>query len=331
MNLPWVEKYRPQSLTDIIDNNDNIQTLKKMLSQGSLLHLLFYGPPGTGKTSTILAIARQLYGEHYRRFILELNASDERGIDTVRNKIPEFAKVACSTLRLIILDEADAMTTDAQNALRRVIEQYSEKCRFCLICNDVSAIIPGLQSRCAKLRFCNLNKKQLQSKLQYIVQQEGINISQSAIEYLADIKDDFRMILNTLQCLHTMKVHITPEVIDDYMGRISMKQFYQLLKIIKEQPVNRACRLIARKFTEERWSLESLIERLTDHLLSFTDEKYLEAQNRLITFLAKLESQMHTTNNQILQLYAIIINLQLERCFLSIPIPDLKTPENVNV
>ena len=309
MDLPWIEKYRPTSLDEVIDNHQNVATLQRMLEQGSLLHLLFYGPPGTGKTSTILALARQLYGPQYRHFILELNASDERGIDTVRNKIPEFAKVSSRALRLIILDEADAMTTDAQNALRRVIEQYADKCRFCLICNDISAIIPGLQSRCAKLRFCNLNVLQLKNKLQLVVKQEQIKITPAGLAYLATIKNDFRMVLNTLQCLHVLGDPITPELINRYLGLISDQQFQQFLSTVKNQPVNQACQQIVRQFQQDRWSLESLITRLMNYLVD--TNLSVARQSELINFLAQLESQIHTTNNQVLQIYALVIKLKV--------------------
>ena len=149
-NLPWVEKYRPSVLQELISHEDIIRTIRKFISEEKLPHLLFYGPPGTGKTSTILACAKELYSpKEFNSMVLELNASDDRGINVVRNQILSFASTRTifnSGYKLVILDEADAMTNDAQNALRRIIEKYTDNVRFCLICNYLSKIIPALQS-----------------------------------------------------------------------------------------------------------------------------------------------------------------------------------------
>ncbi|KAK8791861.1 hypothetical protein WA158_005238 [Blastocystis sp. Blastoise] len=149
--LPWVEKYRPTEFEEIVSHDDILSTINKLIENKKLPHLLFHGPPGTGKTTTILACARKMYGSNYKSMTLELNASDDRGIDVVRDQIKNFAgtqKLFSSGVKLIILDEADNMTNVAQFALRRIIEKYSQNTRFCLICNYVSNIIPALQSRC---------------------------------------------------------------------------------------------------------------------------------------------------------------------------------------
>ena len=145
-SLPWVEKYRPKSLDELVSQEDIVSTLNKLIDSNRLPHLLFYGPPGTGKTSTILAATARLFGSKAKAMTLELNASDDRGIGVVRDQIKEFAgtkKLFSSGSKLIILDEADAMTNDAQAALRRVIEKYSANTRFCLICNYVSRYAPS--------------------------------------------------------------------------------------------------------------------------------------------------------------------------------------------
>eukprot|EP00948_MAST-09A_sp_MAST-9A-sp1_P001719 g1719.t1 len=204
-HLPWIEKYRPKSFTDLVSHEEILTTISRLTESGKLPHLLLYGPPGTGKTSTVLAIAAKLYGSSARNAnVLELNASDERGIDVVRNRIKDFAGTrklfSKGHIKLVVLDEADAMTSEAQFALRRVIEKYTKTCRFCLICNFVSKIIPALQSRCTKFRFAPLVPSQILPRLQYVIAQEKINITQEGMEMLLKIsKGDMRKVLNILQ------------------------------------------------------------------------------------------------------------------------------------
>src|SRR5258706_4019893 len=205
-NLPWIEKYRPNSLDEIIDHSEKIETLRALIRNKELTHLLFFGACGSGKTSMILAVAREMYGDQYKKYILELNASDDRGIETVSKKIPDFVQTTSNQIRLVILDEADAMTNDAQSALRRVIEKYSKNSRFCLICNNINKIIPGLQSRCTKMRFAYLDTNKIKSKIQIIIASENVKITEDALERLITINRDFRQILNTLQCLHAIKL-----------------------------------------------------------------------------------------------------------------------------
>jgi len=213
-NLPWIEKYRPKTMDDMIDHEEKINTLKNLIHKNELPHLLFYGPPGTGKTSLILAAAREMYGNEFKIHILELNASDDRGIDIVRNKIPNFVKTKSNKLRLVILDEADAMTQDAQSALRRVMEKYINTSRFCLICNNFNKIIPGIKSRCSIMRFGILNALEVQSKIRQITDKEHVQITDEAITTLINVQKDFRQILNTLQCLHYIRIgNITSNVL----------------------------------------------------------------------------------------------------------------------
>eukprot|EP00188_Purpureofilum_apyrenoidigerum_P000365 Plantae.Rhodophyta-Purpureofilum_apyrenoidigerum.ctg11587.p1 GENE.Plantae.Rhodophyta-Purpureofilum_apyrenoidigerum.ctg11587~~Plantae.Rhodophyta-Purpureofilum_apyrenoidigerum.ctg11587.p1 ORF type:complete len:351 (+),score=61.89 Plantae.Rhodophyta-Purpureofilum_apyrenoidigerum.ctg11587:35-1054(+) len=202
-NIMWIEKYRPTCMNEVLSHQDVVLTLKKLIDSGRLPHLLFYGPPGTGKTSTILACAKEMYGKSMGSMVLELNASDDRGINVVREQIKTFAstkRIFSSGVKLIILDEADAMTSAAQMALRRVIEKYSQNTRFCLICNYVNKIIPALQSRCTRFRFGPLNREDMQIRLSEICQTEGMKIDDSAIDALIHLSGgDMRKCLNILQ------------------------------------------------------------------------------------------------------------------------------------
>ncbi len=164
--------------------------MTRLIDQDRLPHLLFYGPPGTGKTTTILACARKIYGDNYKKMILELNASDDRGIKTVRDTIKDFAssrQMFATGPKLIILDESDAMSTDAQAALRRVVEKFTTNTRFCFICNYVSKIIPALQSRCTKFRFAPLHPEQIVPRVKYICEQEKIEVTQDGVEALVKL------------------------------------------------------------------------------------------------------------------------------------------------
>eukprot|EP01134_Creolimax_fragrantissima_P002002 CFRG2002T1 len=203
VQLPWVEKYRPSCMDDLVSHGDIISTIQTFIKEDRVPHLLFYGPPGTGKTSTILACAQQIYGKNYKNMILELNASDDRGIDVVRECIKSFAStrtIFSSGYKLIILDEADAMTNVAQAALRRVIEKYTRNVRFCLICNYVSKIIPAVQSRCTSFRFAPLGVNQMQDRLAHVVSKENVNVTDDGNTALLNLANgDMRKVLNVLQ------------------------------------------------------------------------------------------------------------------------------------
>ncbi|KAG7817605.1 hypothetical protein KL928_003504 [Ogataea angusta] len=206
-NLPWVEKYRPAKLDDVYGQKDVVQTVRKFAKEGRIPHLLFYGPPGTGKTSTIIALARELYGKNYRNMVLELNASDDRGIDVVRDQIKNFAstrQIFNSGFKLIILDEADAMSNAAQNALRRVIEKYTKNTRFCILANYSHKLNPALLSRCTRFRFSPLADSALQDRVDHVIKAEGLKIASNARQSLLELSEgDMRRALNVLQACAT--------------------------------------------------------------------------------------------------------------------------------
>ncbi|XP_011304933.1 replication factor C subunit 5 [Fopius arisanus] len=222
-NLPWVEKYRPATLNDLISHEDIIKTINKFIDEDQLPHLLLYGPPGTGKTSTILACAKKLYTPaQFQSMVLELNASDDRGIGIVRGQILSFASTGTmyrSGFKLIILDEADAMTNDAQNALRRIMEKYTDNVRFCIICNYLSKIIPALQSRCTKFRFGPLSSDQIMPRLEHVIQEEKLTVSEDGKQALMTLSGgDMRKVLNVLQSTWLAYGSVTEENVYNCVG-----------------------------------------------------------------------------------------------------------------
>lgn len=186
-------------------------------------HLLFYGPAGTGKTSTILACAKQLYTPvQFQSMVLELNASDDRGIGIVRGQVLNFAStrtIFSGGFKLIILDEADAMTNDAQNALRRIIEKYTDNVRFCIICNYLSKIIPALQSRCTRFRFAPLSSKQILPRLNHVVEKENLTVTEDGKKALMDLSGgDMRKVLNVLQSTYMAFKNVTEDNVYTCVG-----------------------------------------------------------------------------------------------------------------
>ena len=202
--LPWIEKYRPRLLKDVVGNEETVSRLAVIAENGNLPNIIIAGPPGTGKTTSILALARQMLGSAYSDAVLELNASDQRGIDVVRNKIKIFAQKKVTLPpgchKLVLLDEADSMTSGAQQAMRRTMELYSRTTRFALACNISSKIIEPIQSRCAILRFSRLSEKQLLERLLYVCRAEALEYTNEGLEALIFTSEgDMRTALKNLQ------------------------------------------------------------------------------------------------------------------------------------
>ncbi|KQM11045.1 Replication factor C small subunit [Methanomassiliicoccales archaeon RumEn M1] len=238
MNEIWIEKYRPRSLKDVVGQKDIVDRLQSYVEVRNLPHLMFAGPAGTGKTTCAVALARELYGDMWKGNFNELNASDERGIDVVRGKIKEFARTAPlggAEFKIIFLDEADALTGDAQAALRRTMERYSRTCRFVLSCNYSSKIIDPIQSRCAVFRFRPLRPEDVRNNLQKIAAAEMLDVDDDALDALVHVSQgDMRKAVNSLQVAASLGERITVNVVYHTTGMARPEEVRELLETALE-------------------------------------------------------------------------------------------------
>lgn len=233
----WAEKYRPQTLADIVNQVEIVSRLCHFVEVRNLPHLLFVGPAGVGKTTAILALARDLYGPQYRSFILELNASDERGIDVIREKVKSFARTAAIqggvSFKILIMDEADSLTSAAQHALRRTMEIYTKTCRFCLIGNYSENIIEPIQSRCSIFRFGPLNEADMKRRIRTMAQKENVELLDEGLDAIYESsKGDLRKATNLLQAAAATKGGIVDDMaIYGVLGHVSPKKVREMIDL----------------------------------------------------------------------------------------------------
>ena len=249
---PWTEKYRPRKLSEIVGQKEIVSLLTAYVKEKNMPNLLFAGPPGIGKTTAALALARDLYGENYRDCILELNASDERGIDIVRGKIKDFARTVSLEsvpFKIIFLDEADSLTNDAQNALRRTMEVYLNVTRFVLSANYSSKIIEPIQSRCSVFRFRPLREDETREMIARVAKEEGLTLDEKTVEALLYISEgDMRRAINALQGASMHGKKITSEMVYKSASRAEPAEIKEMMELA-----------LARKFVEARKKLHKLM------------------------------------------------------------------------
>lgn len=279
---PWIEKYRPKTLDEILSHNNIISTIRTLINTKCLPHLLFYGPPGAGKTSTIVATAKELYGKHFPYMVMELNASDDRGIEVVRNKIKQFVKsknVFISDTpeynsedksKLVILDEADAMTNDAQAILRKIVEEYTHNTRFCLICNNKQNISPALQSRCTPFRFSPIGPDKIREKILDISQKESLDITEDAIATLIKQSGgDMRKVINMLQSVSMSYKLINNENVNICLGYPDKNIITDIADNLLTQTFDKTYTKITELITIYGYSLGDIINELYEILISY--------------------------------------------------------------
>lgn len=312
-SLPWVEKYRPETLDDVYGQTEVVETVRKFIAEGKLPHLLFYGPPGTGKTSTVVALAREIYGPRYSNMVLELNASDDRGIDVVRNQIKDFAsarQIFSSGFKLIILDEADAMSSAAQNALRRIIERYTKNTRFCILANYAHKLSPALLSRCTRFRFQPLPATALEHRINHVLARENLRISADARKALYNLAcGDMRRILNVLQAckaaLPQSDTEVPADLVYECCGAPRPADLKTILASILEDPWATAHFTLTKLRTTQGLALTDLIEGLVS-ILNEYELKNEKTRVDLLCQLADIEYAISKGGNDKIQCSAII-------------------------
>ncbi|KAK7087944.1 replication factor C subunit 5-like isoform X1 [Littorina saxatilis] len=315
-NLPWVEKYRPEQLNDLISHTDIVSTITQFIKEDRLPHLLLYGPPGTGKTSTILAVAKQIYSpKEFSSMVLELNASDDRGIGIVRGQVLNFASTRTifkSGFKLVILDEADAMTKDAQNALRRVIEKFTENTRFCIICNYLSKIIPALQSRCTRFRFGPLKTTQMVPRLQHVIAEESVTVTEAGMKALITLANgDMRRALNILQSTSMAYDLVDEDSVYNCVGHPLRQDIENIVNWLLNESFCKAYNNILEMKTAKGLALQDILSEV--HTYIHRVDMPVKVQIHLLIKMAEIEHRLASGTNERIQLSALVASFQTAR------------------
>jgi len=315
-NLPWIEKYRPKLLNEIISQSESINILNNTIKTGELPHLLLYGGPGTGKTSSIIALCNQLFGSKINERMIELNASDERGINIIRTKIIPFAKTAigdkdkrvlCPDYKIIILDEADAMTKEAQSALRKVMEDTTSITRFCFICNYINQIIEPINSRCVKIRFKPIENTLIKQKLKEISLNEQIKLDDSALNSLVEIANgDLRKGILLLQNVK----YINKEIINDkdiyeHSKYISQEKYDQYINFLKTKKYN--IMDLIKSIKSDGYTFQSILNRTVISISKLNIDDKLK--NNFMFCLSDIDKKINDGADEDIQLIKLFIEI----------------------
>ena len=291
-SIPWVEKYRPSNLDEIWSQEDVIVPLKKGLKEKNIPHLIFFGPSGCGKTSTILALGKELFGDLYRERVLELNASDERGINVIRDKIKFHSRYSVKnsknqdvpSFKIIILDEADTMTPDSQFALRRIMEDHAKITRFCIICNYHNKIIDPIVSRCSMHRFRPIQNDLIIKRLKDICKNENFNCNDKLLKKIVKIcRGDLRKAINFLQrCQNIYGDDINEELLDEISGIIPLKKLEKLVNYAIKKKSKKIDKIIT-NFIRDGYSLVNQMIVLSGIMMN--SDKFTSKQKSKISIM----------------------------------------------
>jgi replication factor C small subunit len=309
----WIEKYRPRKLEEVVGQDEIVERLKSYVVAGKIPHLLFSGPPGSGKTACAVALAREIFGNGWHSNFLELNASDERGIDVVRGNIKNFARTASvgADFRMIFLDEADQLTPEAQSALRRTMERFSSTCRFIFSVNYSSKIIEPIQSRCAVYRFKPLSKDAIRKRISYIAKCEKLSVDEDGMNAIIEIsRGDLRKAINALQSAGVMGKRIDGNLVYETVALPRPEEVMHLL-----QTAMKGDFLRAREILEELLSKGICGEDLLEYIHRCLFELELPDRVRvsLIDRIGETEYRIVEGANEKLQLEALMAHFALAK------------------
>ncbi len=309
----WTEKYRPKTFSEVKGQKDIVEKLKAFVNQKNIPHLLFAGPAGVGKSTLALVTARELYGEDWHQNFLELNASDERGIDVVRNKVKDFARtrtIGNAPFKIIFLDECDALTKEAQQALRRTMEKYTQTTRFILSCNFSSKILDPIQSRCAIFRFKPLDRDEIKELIDKISKEESLDIEKPAWDALYNISfGDCRRLENIMQSCAAISKKITENLV------------YSMSSVAKPEEINAILtKAINNQFLDARRELfdlmlkyglsgQDMIVQIQKEILNLKLEP--KKQMQLIADCGETEFRMTEGSDEFVQLEALLAKFAL--------------------
>ncbi len=304
----WIEKYRPKTFDEVVGQREIVKRVKAFVQHKNVPNMLFAGPAGVGKTSLILVAAREMYGDSWKESIMETNASTDRGIQVVREQIKDFARtksIGDVGFKLCILDEADALTRDAQNALRRTMEQYSNTCRFVLLCNYSSKIIDPIQSRCAIFRFKPLSRDEIKEIIENISKSEKLKVEEKAVDTLFNLSNgDVRRLENIMQSCASVEKNITEDLVYKIASYADPKEVKEVLELAVKGEFIKSRDLLLNLMLKDGLSGIDIIKQIQKEIwnLEIEDNKKLEMTEKC----GEAEFRVVEGSDEFLQLESLI-------------------------
>ena len=306
-----MEKYRPQTLDEVVGQDHIIQRLKQYINEANMPNLMFTGPAGVGKTTTAIALAKAMLGEYWKQNFLELNASDARGIETVRKDIKSFCRLKAvgSPFRIIFLDEVDNMTKDAQHALRREMEMYTKTSSFILSCNYSSKIIDPIQSRCAIFRFAPIKGHQVIKRLEVITKAENVNYAPGTLESIVYFAEgDMRRAVNLLQSTASMGEEITEETVHDVVSKAKPKDVRRIVNLALDGDFMDARDLLREVMVVQGTSGEDMVTQVYQEVSKMAMDDLIASEDyiKLVEHIGEYDFRIREGANPRIQLEALL-------------------------